>query len=65
IVSRRGWKGVVTRVDAATAAWTRELLAGADLAQALQRAQPGFDFGTWLAIALRNDWLKGIRVLRD
>jgi hypothetical protein len=61
VVSRRGWKAVHTLVDAATAAWTRGLLAGQDLGTALADADPGFDFAAWLATALQAGWLKGIR----
>lgn len=61
IVSRRDWKAVSQEVDAATAAWSRDLLAGNDLGTALARAGEGFDLAAWLATALRADWLKGIR----
>ncbi|HEY0856853.1 MAG TPA: DNA-binding domain-containing protein [Albitalea sp.] len=65
IVSRSGWRAIVSPVDAATARWTRRLLAGCDLGAALSHAGEGFDFGAWLAAALQQHWLKGIRVLDD
>ena len=65
LVSRQGWKGTVHLLDAATAAFTRELLAGADLATALAQAGAAFDFAAWLAGALQAGGLKGIAVVPD
>ncbi len=64
-VVRQGWRGVVHSLDAATARWTRELLAGADLSSALQRAGEAFDFAAWLGTGVREAWLKGVVALRD
>ena len=69
----RGWRAQVHRVDAATAAWTERLLAGDALTEALRRvAEPTeafdgavFDLAAWLTTALREGWLKGIRVAHD
>lgn len=65
LVSRHGWKAIVTPLDAATAQWTRLLLDGHDLASALARAGEEFDFSAWLAAALQGQWLKEVRVLTD
>jgi hypothetical protein len=61
IVARAGWKAVPATVDAATASWTRTLLAGNDLGSALAAAGDTIDFASWLATALQSNWLKGIR----
>ncbi len=65
-----GWRAQVHRVDAATAIWTASLLSGASLDDALgavEQAADGapFDLAAWLAAALREGWLKGIRVEAD
>ena len=65
LVSRQGFKAVPQVVDAGTARWTQRLLAGDDLATAIEHAAAGFDFGNWLTQALQSNWVKGIRVLPD
>jgi hypothetical protein len=65
MVVRRGWRAVVQPLDAATAAWTQDLLDGIDLATALTRAGEAFDFAAWLASALRESWLKGVVASND
>lgn len=65
LVSREAWRAVPRVIDAATGRWTRELLAGVDLAAALAHAGEHFDFASWLASALQSAWLKGIEVLAD
>ncbi len=65
LVARDGWKAQVTLVDDASAAFTRALLGGRTLAEALDVAPAGFDFARWLADAVRGRWLKGIRVPAD
>ncbi|MES2990677.1 MAG: DNA-binding domain-containing protein [Pseudomonadota bacterium] len=60
LIVRRGWRAVVHPLDAATADWTADLLAGASLGAALERAGDGFDFAGWLADALRGSWLHGV-----
>lgn len=60
LVARRRWRARVHAVDAPTVAWTRLLLAGAPLSQALDRAGEGFQFAEWLAQALREGWLKDV-----
>jgi hypothetical protein len=65
LVARRGWRGEAQVVDAATATWTRALLAGDSLAAALAAAGEAFDFTAWLTQAIQAGWLKGIRVTRD
>ena len=65
LVWRDGWRAQATELDEAQASWTASLLAGADLASALDRAGPGFDFAAWLACALRQRWLKGVERIGD
>ena len=60
LVARRGWRAVVHPLDAATAAWTDDLLDGVNLEAALTRAGEGFDFAAWLGIALREGWLQEV-----
>ncbi|HWH84474.1 MAG TPA: DNA-binding domain-containing protein [Burkholderiaceae bacterium] len=60
LIARRGWRAEVYALDAAGADWIESLLAGRDLASALERAGAGFDFAAWLADALRAGWLKGV-----
>ena len=60
VVARGGWRACVHGVDEATLAWTRGLLEGAPLSQSLERAGAGFDFATWLALALREGWIVGV-----
>lgn len=65
IVSRRGWKAIVTVIDNTTAQWTGHLLEGCDLATAIAHAGEGFDFTAWLTNALQSNWMKEIRVVAD
>ncbi|MEP7102699.1 MAG: DNA-binding domain-containing protein [Burkholderiales bacterium] len=65
LVARQGWRALVHPLDAATAAWTQDLLDGIDLATALTRAGDGFDFAAWLGTALRESWLKGVAASND
>lgn len=65
LVARRGWRAVVYPLDAATAAWTQDLLDGVNLEDALARAGEGFDFAAWLGVALRESWLKGVAAAND
>lgn len=60
LVWRDGWRATVTELAEPEAAWTASLLAGANLASALDRAGPAFDFAAWLARALQQRWLKGV-----
>jgi hypothetical protein len=65
LVLRQGWRAVVVPLAAADARWTEALLAGADLADALDRAGDGLDFAIWLQTALRHTWLKGVVASSD
>jgi hypothetical protein len=65
VVSRRGWKAIVTAVDSATAQWMRQLQEGCDLASAIDQAGEGFDFTGWLTNAIQSNWVKEISVLAD
>ena len=65
LVARRGWRALVHALDRPTADWTQDLLAGVNLADALAHAGAAFDFAAWLAIALRESWLKGVAASND
>lgn len=65
LVARRGWRGVVHRLDPATFRWLAGVAAGARLADVLVLAGEAFDFADWLATAMREGWLKGLRRLDD
>ena len=60
LVVRDGWRAVVHRLDPPTADWTQDLLDGATLAAALERAGPAFDFAAWLASGLRGAWVQAV-----
>jgi hypothetical protein len=60
LVWRDGWRAAVTELTEPESAWMAALLAGADLAAALDRAGPGFDFAAWLARAIQRRWLEGV-----
>ena len=64
-VVREGWRAIVHRLDACDARWTESLLAGENLASALEHAGDGFDFAAWLARAIRHTWLKGVVASND
>ena len=65
LVARLGWRAAVHGVDAVTARWTGHLIAGTPLDQALADAGDDFDFGAWLATAVRDKWLKGVAFCAD
>jgi hypothetical protein len=65
LVVRHGWRAQVHVLAQPDADWADSLLAGANLAVALERAGEQFDFATWLATAVRGQWLKGVAVLHD
>lgn len=65
VVSRKGWRGVVHRIDAPVLGFMQAVLRGADLAQALDAAGDGFDFAAWLGDALRLQWLQEVRAAAD
>lgn len=65
LVARDGWRAVVHRIDRPTLEWTRRLLDGASLAAALDAAPAGFEFGAWLADAVRLRWLRDVAVQVD
>jgi Putative DNA-binding domain len=65
LVVRHGWRGVVETLSAADARWTESLLAGANLADALEHAGEGFDFAAWLQAAIRHAWMKGVVASND
>lgn len=62
LIARRGWRAEVHRLSDTDAGWMDDVLAGASLAVALDRAGADFDFGAWLAAALREPWLKAVAV---
>ena len=65
LVARAGWRAHVHTVDAPTLAWTALLLAGTPLSAALEQCGEGFDFGAWLATALREGWVKEVTRAHD
>lgn len=65
LVWRDDWRATLTELAEPEAAWTASLLAGANLASALDRAGPAFDFAAWLARAIQQRWLKGVVQLDD
>lgn len=65
LVARSGWRARVHRIDLPTLEWTNHLLAGTRLSQALDCAGPAFDLSAWLARALRDEWLHGVRDAND
>ena len=72
LVWRHGWRVRVAALDDGDAAFTRRLLQGASLAQALDTVdalgavhdRPSFDFKTWLATSLTRGWLLGASAVR-
>ena len=65
LVVRQGWRAVVVPLAVADARWTQSLLAGANLAHALEQAGEGFDFAAWLQTAIRDKWLKDVLASND
>ena len=63
LVCRRGWAADVLALDPADARFTRALLAGDDLAAALQQAGPHLDFEAWLLQALQAGTLAAVEPL--
>jgi hypothetical protein len=63
LVERAGWRGSALVVDAASARWTRSLLRGDTLSQALAEAGDGFEFEPWLVQALQRGWLMRVKQL--
>lgn len=64
-VWRDGWQVAVRSVDPATATFVRRVLAGDNLAAALDAAGAAFDFERWLMQALRERSLPGLSVEPD
>jgi hypothetical protein len=60
-VWRDGFAVQVDALDGASAAFTRSVLGGASLADALDAAGDGFAFDQWLARALRQRWLVALQ----
>jgi hypothetical protein len=65
LVWRAGLRAQALAVDEADGQWTRALLLGCSLAQALEQALPTFDFQRWLVAALRHGWLARIALTQD
>jgi hypothetical protein len=68
LVWRQAWRGESCGLSGAEAAFTRALLDGEPLADALAQAavkgsaaETDFDFSAWLQAALQNAWLQGVR----
>ena len=72
LVWRQGWRVCVAALDDEDAAFTRLLLQGASLSQALDTVdalsvppdRPSFDFQTWLATSLTRGWLLGASAVK-
>jgi hypothetical protein len=65
LVSREGWRAVVSSLAAHEVGWTQHLMAGHSLGSALAQIDAAFDFNTWLTEAVTAGRLKGIQLLRD
>ena len=63
IVARDGWRAVASEIDVAAAGFMQALAAGQNLDTALDGAGASFDFSSWLAMALRGAWMKGVVVV--
>lgn len=60
LVWRQGYQAQVTALPEAAAGFTRAVLAGMSLGQALDGAGPGFAFEPWLLAALQQGWLASV-----
>jgi hypothetical protein len=65
IVWRQGFRARVQALDAATAAFTADLLAGVSLGTALDTHAAQVDFTDWLHRALSCGWMKGVALHAD
>jgi hypothetical protein len=63
LVWRVGLRAQALALDEADAQWTRALLQGRSLGQALDEALPALDFQRWLVAALQRGWLARIRAV--
>ena len=63
LVLRFGMRVQVTPINAPDARWMAACLAGNCLADALDGAGDGFDFGQWLEGALKEGWLSRVEVI--
>jgi hypothetical protein len=61
LVWRDGWRPRVQAISGPEARWTRALLEGRPLSEALDRAGETFSFEPWLLQALQHGWLAGAR----
>jgi len=57
LVWREGWRARAMALEPAAWCFTEALLAGQDLAQALESGGADFDFAAWLAQAIQQGWL--------
>ncbi len=60
LVARSGWQAHLRVIGQADARFVQALLEDHSLGAALDAAGPSFDFGTWLADALRGGWLRAV-----
>ena len=63
LVWRQGYRAQVSGLAEAAAGFTRGVLAGLSLGQALDTAGPDFSFEPWLLTALRQGWLVSVDTL--
>ena len=62
VVAREAWRAQHWALNApGDLCFMKSVLAGCDLAQALEAAGEGFDFAAWLIRAVRAHWLKEVR----
>lgn len=60
LVSRQGWRPVVSALDPASSRFTAAVLAGQPLAQALHAGGAAFDFTAWLVATLQRQGLAAV-----
>jgi len=65
VIARVGFRAEVSGIDTIDADWTRRLLDGQCLGDALAQADPRFDFTAWLTRALQASWLKELSLVHD
>lgn len=64
LIWRQGWRAQVHLLTDHAACFTRAVLAGRPVGQALHDAGPAFDFEAWLLAALRQGWLVSVATRR-
>lgn len=65
VVFRAGWRADLRQVNTSSAVFVQTLGEPCSLQKALDTAPTGFDFSTWLADALRHNWVKELCLLNN